>query len=232
MSVFSMPNVGLGRCRPLLSLEQLQAETSIGTLHGAGVKRLVDVVLASLALVALSPLFVVLAVLVKLDGGSVFFRQRRVGKDGVEFWFYKFRSMVVDAEARRVGLVSRNEHGRLGVTFKLKNDPRITKVGRFLRKTNLDELPQFWNVLRGDMSLVGPRPALPSEVARYSAEERQRLSVLPGLTCLWQVKGRADLPFDKQVALDLEYIAHRTLWLDLSLLFQTVPAMLSGRGAY
>ena len=137
-------------------------------LQSLVLKRFVDVVLASFALVALLPVFAVVAFLVKRDGGPVIYRQRRVGKDGVEFLFYKFRSMVVDADKVRVELEKLNQHGQTGVTFKMKNDPRVTKIGRIIRKTSIDELPQFWNVLKGDMSLVGPRPALPTEVARYT----------------------------------------------------------------
>ena len=140
--------------------------------------------------------------------------------------------MVVDAEAHRRALQAKNQHGAQGVTFKMKNDPRITRVGRILRRTSLDELPQLWNVLKGDMSIVGPRPALPAEVERYTAEEQTRLVITPGLTCLWQVSGRADLSFEEQVRLDLEYIAKRSFWFDLILIARTIPAMLSGRGAY
>ncbi|MFO0953738.1 MAG: sugar transferase [Isosphaeraceae bacterium] len=195
-------------------------------------KRATDVFVASLALAALAPLFALIAFLIKRDGGPVFFRQKRVGQNGREFWFYKFRSMVVDAEARRDHLVAVNHHGETGVTFKMRRDPRVTAVGRLLRRASLDELPQLWNVLKGDMSLVGPRPALPAEVARYTPEERARLAVRPGLTCIWQVSGRADIPFEQQVQLDLEYIARRSFWFDLSLLFRTIPAMITGRGAY
>jgi lipopolysaccharide/colanic/teichoic acid biosynthesis glycosyltransferase len=185
-----------------------------------------------LALIALAPVFVLIASIVRYDGGPAFFRQQRVGKGGRTFWFYKFRSMVVDAEARRAGLALWNRHGPDGVTFKLKHDPRVTPVGRFLRRTSLDELPQLWNVLKGDMSLVGPRPALPSEVACYTTGQSRRLAVPPGLTCLWQVCGRAELSFEEQVRLDLEYISRRSLWLDLDLLARTVPAVVGGRGAY
>jgi lipopolysaccharide/colanic/teichoic acid biosynthesis glycosyltransferase len=200
-------------------------------LNGAGCKRALDVTLAVLALTACAPLLAVVALLVKLtDGGPVLFVQRRVGRDGGEFPFYKFRSMVVNAEALKARLLACNDHGA-GVTFKMKRDPRITWIGRVIRKLSIDELPQFWNVLRGDMSLVGPRPAVPAEVARYTPAERGRLKAQPGLTCLWQVRGRADLPFPEQARLDVEYIRTRNLWLDLRLLAQTVPAVLSGRGA-
>jgi exopolysaccharide biosynthesis polyprenyl glycosylphosphotransferase len=195
-------------------------------------KRALDMLISATALLVLSPLFALIAFLVKRDGGPALFRQQRIGKNGRPFDFYKFRSMVVDAEVHRRALLAKNQHGANGVTFKIKNDPRITKLGRFLRRTSLDELPQIWNVLKGDMSLVGPRPALPSEVAIYSAEERARLAVTPGLTCLWQISGRAEIAFEDQVRLDLEYIAKRSVWFDLILIARTIPAILSGRGAY
>jgi lipopolysaccharide/colanic/teichoic acid biosynthesis glycosyltransferase len=196
-------------------------------------KRTLDVALSVLALLALAPLFVTISLAIKAtDGGSILFWQKRVGKDGIEFWFPKFRSMVSDAEKVRRDLLHQNQHGGEAVTFKVKNDPRITRVGAILRKFSLDELPQFWCVLCGDMSLVGPRPALPCEVERYSEYDRQRLGVIPGLTCFWQVEGRANIPFPEQVELDLKYIRTRTLGLDLLLLMKTLPAVLLARGAY
>lgn len=197
-----------------------------------GLKRILDIVVSFLGLVVLLPLFGVIALLVKLeDGGPVFFKQRRVGKHGREFWMWKFRSMVPNAEALREKLEAQNQM-RSGVLFKMKNDPRVTRVGRVLRKYSLDELPQLWNVFVGEMSLVGPRPPLPSEVAKYSAEDRQRLLVTPGITCLWQVSGRSDIDFSGQVRLDIEYIRSRSLWTDLKLLLATIPAVLLGKGAY
>jgi len=139
--------------------------------------------------------------------------------------------MYIDAETRKKELEKMNEMNG-GVLFKMKEDPRITKVGKFIRKASIDELPQLWNVFVGDMSLVGPRPALPSEVNQYSLAERRRLEVIPGITCIWQVSGRSDIPFDKQVGLDVEYIESQSLWLDFKLLFLTIPAVLLGRGAY
>lgn len=201
-------------------------------LNSLKFKRIVDVVLAGCALIALMPLFALISFLVRRDGGPAIYRQRRVGLDGVEFDFYKFRSMIVGADKNRTVLEKQNQHGETAVTFKIKNDPRVTKVGRILRKTSLDELPQFWNVLMGDMSLVGPRPALPTEVARYTREERQRLTIKPGLTCFWQIGGRANLPFDQQVRLDIQYTEQRSLWLDITLLLKTLPAMIAGSGAY
>ena len=195
-------------------------------------KRFFDIVLSILALILLMPLFVIIAIAIKLDSrGPVFFIQERVGYLGRNFFFYKFRSMYVDAEKRKKDLLDQNQSAD-GMIFKMKDDPRITRVGRILRRTSMDELPQFFNVLFGDMSLVGPRPPLPSEVEQYSLEDRKRLNVIPGLTCLWQIKGRSDIPFNEQVKLDKEYIQSQSLWHDLLILIRTVPAILSGRGAY
>lgn len=195
-------------------------------------KRALDVAAAAIALLLLAPLFVVVALLIKLqDRGPVIFVQKRVGRRRHEFDFPKFRSMRVDAEAQKASLMSLNEH-KCGVVFKIRRDPRVTRVGRFIRKYSIDELPQLWCVLRGDMSLVGPRPPLPSEVRLYTVEQWRRLDVTPGLTCIWQVSGRADLDFLEQVRLDLEYIDHRSLLLDLRILLRTLPAVVSGRGAY
>jgi len=190
-----------------------------------------DVVLSAALLLVSLPLSALIALAIRLDdGGPVLFRQTRVGRGGSEFSLLKFRSMAPDAEARRLTLGVMNE--RTGPVFKIRRDPRITRVGRLLRRWSLDELPQLFNVLRGDMSLVGPRPALPSEVARYSDLQRERLSVPPGLTGLWQVSGRASLSFERSVELDLFYVHHRSLALNLRLLARTLPAVLSGRGAY
>lgn len=195
-------------------------------------KRLLDVALAALFLVALSPLMFLVALVIKLgDGGPVLFWQERIGKDGLHFWFPKFRSMRVGGERVHHLMLHQNDHGD-SITFKMRNDPRITRVGRLLRILSLDELPQLYNVLKGEMSLVGPRPPLPDEVARYSPNELRRLEVKPGLTCLWQVSGRSLIPFDRQVELDIEYIERWSLWLDLVLLARTVPAVLSRKGAF
>lgn len=200
---------------------------------GPALKRVLDLVLVVPALVLLAPLFTLLALAIRLqDGGPVLFWQKRVGRHGVEFDFPKFRSMRVDAEAVRAKLLATNQHGAEGVTFKMKRDPRITPIGRVIRRTSIDELPQLWCVLRGDMSLVGPRPPLPSEVARYSQADRERLTVTPGLTCIWQVNGRSEVPFPQQVEMDLEYIRQPSLWADLWLLIKTLPAVIKGRGAY
>ena len=195
-------------------------------------KRLMDILLAVFAIVAGSPVFLITAFLVKVTSpGPIIFSQIRVGRYGRHFKFYKFRSMYIDAEARKAELLKHNESGD-GVIFKMKKDPRITPVGRFIRKFSIDELPQLFNVLLGDMSLVGPRPPLPSEVRTYTLEERKRLNITPGITCLWQVSGRSELPFSKQIALDKEYISSRSAWKDFLILLKTVPAILTGKGAW
>ena len=195
-------------------------------------KPIVDVVLSGCALLALSPVFAITALLIKLeDRGPIFFQQKRVGRDGALFGMWKFRSMVPNADKLKDQLIAQNEM-KGGITFKMKNDPRITRVGRFIRKYSVDELPQFWNVFVGDMSLVGPRPAVPREVQQYLVEDRLRLLARPGLTCFWQVGGRSGIDFDGQVELDVRYIQSESLWLDIKLLFKTIPAVLKGDGAF
>jgi exopolysaccharide biosynthesis polyprenyl glycosylphosphotransferase len=195
-------------------------------------KRVLDIVGSFCALLLLSPVFLVVAILIKLeDRGPIFFRQTRVGRHGREFGMWKFRSMRVDAEQRLKELLAQNQHNG-GITFKIKNDPRITRMGRFIRKYSIDELPQFYNVLVGDMSLVGPRPPVPREVALYSLADRRRLAVKPGITCIWQISGRAEIDFPGQVQLDVRYIESRSLREDIKILLKTVPAVLSGNGAY
>ncbi len=195
-------------------------------------KRVLDAVATGAGLLVLAPLFALVAIAIRLDSpGPVLFSQTRVGKNGKSFRCWKFRSMFVDAEERKAALMAENEMDG-GVIFKMKQDPRITRMGRFIRKASIDELPQLWNVFVGDMSLVGPRPAVPSEVAQYTPYERQRLAVKPGITCFWQVSGRSNLPFDEQVRLDIYYAQVRSLWVDISLLLKTVPAVLLARGAY
>ena len=200
--------------------------------HAAqAVQRGLDLLIAGVLLLVLLPVFLLLAILIRLDTpGPVLFIQNRVGRDGVEFPFFKFRSMVHDAEARRRALEALNE--RNGPVFKMRDDPRITRVGRFLRRTSLDELPQILNVLRGEMSLVGPRPALPQEVAAYTQRQRQRLCITPGVTGLWQVSGRAEISFEHSIDLDLFYVQNQSLWLYLRILCLTIPAVITGRGAY
>jgi lipopolysaccharide/colanic/teichoic acid biosynthesis glycosyltransferase len=194
-------------------------------------KRVFDFGVSLMVVIALSPMFLLLAALIKLeDGGPVFFKQTRVGKWGREFTMYKFRSMCMDAEERLEELLARNEHLE-GVTFKMKDDPRITWTGKWMRLFSLDEFPQLWNVLRGDMSLVGPRPPVPREVELYSPSDRRRLEVTPGITCLWQIAGRSEIDFSGQVALDVQYIESQSFRTDLKILFKTIPAVLTGRGA-
>lgn len=200
---------------------------------GGALKRVMDVTVAGTALLLLMPFLLVVAALIKLtDGGPVLFWQTRVGKWGRPFPFPKLRSMRVDAEEIRARLLAANQHGSEGVTFKMKHDPRVTWIGRFIRKTSIDELPQLWCVIKGDMSLVGPRPALVSEVDRYTLDNRRRLDITPGLTCIWQVSGRSDISFDEQCRLDEQYIQEQSLMADVRLLFKTISAVITGRGAY
>lgn len=194
-------------------------------------KRIIDIVLSLSALILLSPVFLVAAVWIKLyDRGPVFFSQDRVGKDGRIFRCFKFRSMIRNAQSLQSSLKAESQHSDPR-TFKIANDPRITPPGRFLRRFSIDELPQILNVFLGQMSVVGPRPPLPHEVALYSDSDFERLAVKPGLTCTWQVSGRSRLPFPEQVKLDIDYIQRRSLLLDLALIVRTVPAVLTGDGA-
>lgn len=195
-------------------------------------KRGLDIAASGFGLMLLTPIFLFIAICIKAtDGGPILFWQKRVGLHGTVFNFPKFRSMVTNAEELKKKLMEQNQHGD-GVTFKMKRDPRITGIGRIIRRFSLDELPQLWCVLTGEMSLVGPRPAVTQEVARYSMQDRVRLRALPGLTCIWQVSGRSELSFDKQVKLDEMYVLKRNFWYDLNLLARTVPAVLGGKGAY
>lgn len=194
------------------------------------VKAISDLAIAFITLVFLSPLFLIIAIMIKWDSkGPVFYSQKRCGRNGREFFLLKFRSMVVDAEKMQEDLKAFNEMS--GPVFKMKEDPRVTRVGRWLRRTSLDELPQLFNVLKGDLSLVGPRPPLPSEVAHYERWQRRRLSVKPGITCTWQISGRNDINFEEWIQLDLHYIDNWSLIMDLKILIRTIPAVLSGRGA-
>ena len=195
------------------------------------VKRMMDIILSAVALIVLLPAFAVLAIIVKKDSrGPVFFAQQRVGRSGEPFKMYKFRSMVVDAEARLEALRDQNEGA--GHLFKLKNDPRVTNVGRWMRKYSLDELPQLLNVLKGDMSLVGPRPPLASEVAQYEKETVRRLYIKPGVTGLWQTRGRNDLPMDESIRLDLYYVENWSVTGDIMIMWRTVKVMIKPEGAY
>ncbi len=173
---------------------------------------------------------IIIAVLIKLDSqGSVLYKSKRIGKNGRLFTFYKFRTMYSGSDELREELIK--DFSRDGIEIKLKNDPRITKIGKILRKTSLDEIPQFYNVLRGDMSLVGPRPPMPDEVKKYSIKQRRRISMKPGITCLWQISGRSMLSFEDRVELDLKYIDEWTLKLDFIIILKTIPAVLFAKGA-
>lgn len=193
-------------------------------------KRFLDVSLTAIGMLMISPVLIAIALAVKLTSkGPVIFSQERVGLNGRSFKMYKFRSMVQDAEELKAKLAHLNEMS--GPVFKIKNDPRITPVGKFLRKTSLDELPQLWNVLKGDMSLVGPRPPLPSEVNMYDPKHRKRLAVKPGITCIWQISGRNDVDFEQWMEMDADYVDRWSLWLDVEILAKTVPVVLMRKGA-
>lgn len=183
-------------------------------------KRITDVLFSGIGLIILSPVFVIVAIAIKLDSkGPIFFKQDRVGKDEEFFSMYKFRSMVVNAEELKKALENQNEMS--GPMFKMKKDPRITRVGRFIRKTSIDELPQLVNVIKGDMSLVGPRPSLPKEVEQFEPWMKERLTVQPGITCFWQVMGRNSIPFEEWMKLDVKYVRERNYFLDIKLIFKT-----------
>ena len=193
-------------------------------------KRAIDIIGAGSGLLLLSPVIAIVACAVKFTSkGPVFFSQKRVGKNGELFDMYKFRSMVVNAEELKEKLAHQNEMS--GPMFKMKDDPRVTKVGKFIRKTSLDELPQLWNVLKGDMSLVGPRPSLPKEVAQFEKWMYKRLCVKPGLTCFWQVSGRNNIDFEDWMKLDIKYVDERNIWIDIKLIFKTVLVLFGDKNA-
>ena len=196
------------------------------------IKRLFDIVASCLGLIVLSPIFLITAICIKVNDpkGPVFYTQTRVGKNGKQFRMFKFRSMVSNADELLAKLRSQNEVN--GAMFKIKNDPRITSVGRVIRKYSIDELPQLINVINGTMSIVGPRPPLPYEVAEYTEYDRQRLLVTPGATGMWQVGGRNDVNFDEMVRLDLTYIQNRSVWLDFIIILKTIKIMIKPKGAY
>ena len=194
-------------------------------------KRAIDIIGAGSGLLLLSPVIAIVACAVKFTSkGPVFFSQKRVGKNGELFDMYKFRSMVVNAEELKEKLAHQNEMS--GPMFKMKDDPRVTKVGKFIRKTSLDELPQLWNVLKGDMSLVGPRPSLPKEVVQFEGWMYKRLEVKPGLTCYWQVSGRNNIDFEDWMKLDIKYVEERNLWSDIKLIFKTVLVLFGDKNAH
>lgn len=193
-------------------------------------KRVIDVVGALFGLIILSPILIIVGILIKLESkGPIIFAQKRVGLNGKEFKMYKFRSMVINAEALKEKLAEKNEMS--GPMFKIKDDPRITKVGKFIRKTSIDELPQLINVLKGDMSLVGPRPSLPNEVKEFEDWMLKRLEVKPGLTCYWQVMGRNNIDFENWMKLDIKYVNERSFWLDIRLIFKTFFVLFGDKNA-
>jgi lipopolysaccharide/colanic/teichoic acid biosynthesis glycosyltransferase len=209
----------------------LPATSAPAGLYASVGKRALDILGASVAVVMFTPVILLAALAVKLDSrGAALYKSKRLGKNGREFTFYKLRSMHTGADAERAMLMHLNEVD--GPVFKLRRDPRVTRVGQMLRSTSIDELPQIFNVLKGDMSLVGPRPPLPEEAEKYETWQRRRLDVKPGITCLWQISGRSRLGFDEWMRLDLEYIRRQSLATDLRILARTVPAVLSREGAY
>ena len=194
-------------------------------------KRSLDIMASLVGLIILSPVVLVVAILIKLESkGPIIFSQKRIGLNGKEFKMYKFRSMVQNAEELKEKLQKQNEMS--GPMFKIKNDPRVTKVGRFIRKTSIDELPQLINVLKGDMSLVGPRPSLPKEVENFEGWMLRRLDVKPGLTCYWQVSGRNNIDFEDWMKLDIKYVEERNFWIDIKLIFKTVFVLFGDKNAY
>lgn len=210
---------------------EIESESSMEFSLYEVIKRLIDVVCSFLGVLVLSPLFIIIAIIIKITSkGPVFFSQKRVGKNGKEFNMYKFRSMVVNAEELKEKLAAQNEMS--GPMFKMKDDPRVTNVGKFIRKTSIDELPQLWNVLKGDMSLVGPRPSLPKEVAQFEDWMYRRLEVKPGLTCYWQVSGRNNIDFEDWMKLDIKYVDERSTWIDIKLIFKTVGVLFGDKNAH
>ncbi|MGL4742037.1 MAG: sugar transferase [Sarcina sp.] len=193
-------------------------------------KRIIDIIGAIAGLIVLFPIYIIVGIIIKIDSkGPIIFSQERVGKNGNIFKMYKFRSMVVNAEELKERLAKQNE--RKGPMFKIKEDPRVTKIGKFIRKTSIDELPQLINILKGDMSIVGPRPSLPKEVAQFESWMKERLDVKPGLTCFWQVQGRDDIPFREWMELDIKYVRERTLLLDIKLILKTFTVLLGDKNA-
>lgn len=194
-------------------------------------KRSIDVICSIMGLIALSPIFLIVSILIRLESkGEIIFKQKRVGLNGEEFEIYKFRSMVANAEELKEKLAEENEMS--GPMFKMKDDPRITKVGKFIRKTSIDELPQLINVVKGEMSLVGPRPSLPKEVAEFEEWMNERLLVKPGLTCYWQVSGRNNVDFEDWMKLDIKYVRERNFWLDIKLILKTILVLFGDENAH
>jgi exopolysaccharide biosynthesis polyprenyl glycosylphosphotransferase len=215
-----------------MELKLQRNRTKMAVTHHDWLKRGFDKIAACLGLLLLSPVFIMTAIAIKLEdpGAPVIYSQIRIGKNGKPFRMYKFRSMVRDADQQFEQLAALNEMS--GAMFKMKNDPRVTRVGRWIRKTSIDELPQLWNVLRGEMSLVGPRPPLPRELVHYRDYDFQRLTVTPGCTGLWQVSGRSSIGFEEMVELDLQYIRRRSFWFDLLIILRTIRLLFGSRNAY
>ncbi|HEY3268952.1 MAG TPA: sugar transferase [Armatimonadota bacterium] len=228
---YSPPRSKTVRENPMQDVASSNLHAAPAPRSYAVMKRCLDLTVASLGLVALSPALAAVALAIKLDSrGPVFFRQLRVGKGHRPFYCLKFRSMTADAEKRREEIAHLNEVD--GPVFKIRNDPRVTRVGRVIRKTSIDELPQLINVVRGEMSLVGPRPPLPAEVDKYEEWMHRRLDVPPGITCIWQISGRSNVSFEQWMQMDIDYIESCSLVTDVRILLRTVPAVLFGRGAY
>lgn len=229
MSYPSLKENSIGSEASSVSFEKISTNNNNSYLF---IKRVLDILGAIIGIVMLLPLIIVVSVIIKLEdsNGPIIFKQKRMGENGKEFYMYKFRSMVSNAEELKASLMMQNEAS--GPIFKIKADPRITKIGKFIRKTSIDELPQLFNVLKGEMSLVGPRPPLPDEVNQYSNYEMQRLKVVPGLTCYWQVSGRSNIGFSEWVELDLKYIQERNLFIDLKLICLTVLVLFGSKNAY
>jgi lipopolysaccharide/colanic/teichoic acid biosynthesis glycosyltransferase len=222
----------VARMRARLERTLTTLPLEVSRVAGPRLRRAVDIAIGSAGLFAVAPLLATAAVAIRATSpGPVFFPQTRIGRGARPFKLFKLRTMYIDAEARKAALEAKNE-SLGGVTFKIKRDPRITTVGRVLRKFSIDELPQLWNLVDGTMTLLGPRPPIASEVAKYGQRQRRRLEVTPGLTCLWQVSGRSDLSFEQQVELDIRYVDRASAKSDLVILAKTVPAVLTGRGAY
>jgi exopolysaccharide biosynthesis polyprenyl glycosylphosphotransferase len=223
-------NIARAKYNDLEGFPLLTFETTFAMEWQLFLKRCIDLFFSFFTLVLLLPLFFIVAILIKLTSkGPVFFKQRRVGINGRIFHLYKFRSMYKDAQDKMMDVMHLNEMD--GPVFKIKDDPRITPLGKFLRKTSIDELPQLYNVLVGHMSLVGPRPPIPAEVNEYELWHRRRLSMRPGLTCLWQISGRNQVDFDEWMKLDMKYLDNWSLWLDFGILVKTIPTVLFGIGA-
>ena len=194
------------------------------------IKRIIDIIGSLCGILIMSPVMIIVSSWIKLDSkGPVFFAQNRIGKDGVSFKMYKFRSMCMDAECLLDKLMCDNEMS--GPMFKIKQDPRVTNIGKFIRKTSIDELPQLFNILKGEMSIVGPRPSLPKEVAQFTAFQKQRLIAKPGLTCYWQVRGRSNIGFEEWMKMDVEYLEDRSIWVDLGLILRTVGVLFGDKTA-